>query len=162
MQLLQAGSKISGPPNKPRSGNTGQAKDSCDTLLPAPRNQKQLKQLLGVCGFYSRFIVNYATYVEFLLPLLRIQNKCKWTSEKQAAFEAQSAQFAHSIYLVHPGEDLPCVINTDASERAIVDYCCKSIRKAKFILFGLRRMCCHQCSRDIRHASRNYSQSSTS
>jgi hypothetical protein len=38
---------------------------------PAPKNQKQLRQFIGICNFHQQFIVNYATYVEPLLVLLR-------------------------------------------------------------------------------------------
>ena len=27
---------------------------------PAPRNQKQLRQFIGTCGFYYKFVINYA------------------------------------------------------------------------------------------------------
>jgi hypothetical protein len=42
---------------------------------PAPRNHKQLRRFLGVCGFHQRFIINYASYVAPLLVLLQKQNK---------------------------------------------------------------------------------------
>jgi len=44
---------------------------------PAPRNQKQLRRFLGVCGFHQRFIVNYASYVAPLLVLSQKQSKWK-------------------------------------------------------------------------------------
>jgi hypothetical protein len=48
---------------------------------PRPRNPKQLKQFLGVCNFHHRFIINYASYVAPLLPLLKQGRKWKWTTE---------------------------------------------------------------------------------
>jgi hypothetical protein len=27
---------------------------------PAPKNQRQLRQFLGVCNYYHRFVINYA------------------------------------------------------------------------------------------------------
>jgi hypothetical protein len=53
---------------------------------PAPRNQKQLKKILGVCNFHQRFIVNYAEYVAPLLQLLRKNTPWKWSVEVQEAF----------------------------------------------------------------------------
>jgi hypothetical protein len=41
---------------------------------PAPRNQKQLRQLLGICNYHHRFITNYADYVAPLLGLLKKRN----------------------------------------------------------------------------------------
>jgi len=40
----------------------------------APKNEKQLRGFLGVCGFHQRFIINYASYVAPLLVLLQKQN----------------------------------------------------------------------------------------
>ena len=42
---------------------------------PAPRNQKQLRRYLGVCGFHQRLVINYASYVAPLLVLLQKQSK---------------------------------------------------------------------------------------
>jgi hypothetical protein len=86
---------------------------------PAPRNQKQLRRFLGVCGFHQRFIINYASYVASLLVLLQKQIKWKWSSEMQSAFETLRKRFAHSIHLIHPDDDLPYIIHTDASGKAI-------------------------------------------
>ena len=86
---------------------------------PGPRNQKQLRRFLGVCGFHQRVIINYASYVAPLLMLLQKQNKWKWSTEMQLAFEALRERFAHSIHLVHPDDNLPYIIHTDASGKAV-------------------------------------------
>jgi hypothetical protein len=38
---------------------------------PAPRNQKQLRQFLGICGFHHNFVLNYADFVAPLSPMLK-------------------------------------------------------------------------------------------
>jgi hypothetical protein len=86
---------------------------------PAPRNAKQLRQLLGTCNFHSRFIVGYANYIAPLLPMLKQGTKWKWTTELQAAFERLRASFASSIHLIHPHDELPYEIYTDASQLGI-------------------------------------------
>jgi len=86
---------------------------------PAPKNQKQLRKFLGVCNFHHQFIVNYASYVEPLIALLRKGNGWSWTTELQRAFETLRSKFAESIYLVHPDEKKDWIINTDASGKAI-------------------------------------------
>jgi hypothetical protein len=72
-----------------------------------------------VCNFHQRFIVNYAEYVAPLLQLLGKNIPWKWTAEMQEAFESLRGKFANTIHLVQPDEDLPYLINTDASARAI-------------------------------------------
>jgi hypothetical protein len=106
-----------------RITNMGVSADSgrIEAILkyPAPRNMKQLRQLLGTCNFDSTFIVGYSNYVAPLLPLLKGGNKWKWTKEMQTAFEALRESFANSIQLVHPREDLPYLVYTDASKLGI-------------------------------------------
>jgi hypothetical protein len=86
---------------------------------PTPRNQKQLRQFLGVCNFHHQFIVNYAEYASPLLTLLRKGSKWSWPPEMHKAFEELRAKFAHSIYLVQPDDSQDYTINTDASAKAI-------------------------------------------
>jgi hypothetical protein len=45
--------------------------------------------------------------------------KWKWTAYLQKAFEELRAQFANSIHLIHPNDELPYSIYTDASKFAI-------------------------------------------
>jgi hypothetical protein len=85
-----------------------------------PRNQKQHRRFLGVCGFHQRSIINYANYVAPLLVLLQKQSKWKWSTEMHLAFETLHERFAHSIHLIHPDDNLPHVIHTDASGKAVV------------------------------------------
>jgi hypothetical protein len=86
---------------------------------PAPKNQRQLRQFLGVCNYHHRFIVNYASFVAPLLQLLKKGIRWRWTDDLQKAFEVLRAKFADSIQLVHQDETLPYSINTDASNKAI-------------------------------------------
>jgi hypothetical protein len=86
---------------------------------PRSRNVRNLKQVLGTCNYHHRFIVNYASYVAPLIPLLKKGQKWRWNDELQAAFETLRSKFAESIHLVHPDQSLPYAIYTDASKRAI-------------------------------------------
>jgi hypothetical protein len=72
-----------------------------------------------VCNFHQQFIVNYASYAEPLLVLLRKGNKCSWSFTLQNAFETLRAKFAESIHLVHPDERKAYIISTDVSGKAI-------------------------------------------
>ena len=68
---------------------------------------------------HQRFIINYASNVEPLLVLLRKQSKWKWSTELQSAFETLGERFAHSIHMIHPDDNLPYVVHTNASGKAI-------------------------------------------
>jgi len=86
---------------------------------PAPRNHKQLTKFLGMRNFHQRFIVNYAEHVAPLLQLFRKNSPWKWSAEMQEAFVTLREKFASTIHLVHLDGNLPYIINTDASMKAI-------------------------------------------
>ena len=86
---------------------------------PAPRNQKQLRQILGTYNYHHRFIINYVAYVAPLLRLLKKGTKLKWTPEMQIVFETMREKFANTIYLIQPEERLPYIIHMDSSSKTI-------------------------------------------
>jgi hypothetical protein len=72
-----------------------------------------------MCNFHQRFIVNYTEYVAPPLQLLRKNTPWKWSVEMEEAFVMLRDKYAISTHLVHPNENLPYIINTDASTKAI-------------------------------------------
>jgi hypothetical protein len=50
---------------------------------------------------------------------LRKNTLWKWSVEKEEAFVTLRGKYAISTHLVHPNENLPYIINTDASTKAI-------------------------------------------
>jgi translation initiation factor 2 beta subunit (eIF-2beta)/eIF-5 len=51
--------------------------------------------------------------------LLKKGNRWKWTPELNRTFETLREKFANTIHLVQPNENLPYIIHTDASSKAI-------------------------------------------
>ena len=49
--------------------------------IPSPRNDKELRRILGIFGWYSRFIENGAEKKIQLFKLLR--KNCKWTWDQE-------------------------------------------------------------------------------
>jgi len=64
-------------------------------------------------------VISYADFVAPFSPMLKKGVKWKWTAHLQKAFEELRPQFANSIHLIHPDDDLPYSIYTDASKFAI-------------------------------------------
>ena len=103
-----------------------------------PKNQRQLRKFFGICDFHQQFILDYSTYVEALLILLRKGNKWQWTDALQQAFETLRAKFSHSIQLIHKYEQKGWIINPDASGhrfsiitgkgRWMIQYCINCIK----------------------------------
>ena len=59
------------------------------TLLewPVPSNVTELRQLLGLVGYYRRFIQNCSTITAPLTKLLKKNTKFIWDSDCQNSFE---------------------------------------------------------------------------
>lgn len=86
---------------------------------PAPRNVRQLRQFLGMAGWYRRFVEDFATIT---FPLTELQSKRKtfrWTSTEQEAFEKLKTRLATAPVLVHPDYGKRFIVQCDASSTGL-------------------------------------------
>lgn len=86
---------------------------------PAPTNIKQLRRFLGMIGWYSRFIENFATIKVPLTNLLHKDCKWHWGPEQQDSFENLKLAITKAPVLVRPDFTLPFQIHADASNFAV-------------------------------------------
>jgi hypothetical protein len=84
--------------------------------FPKPRNIKEIRRFLGMCGFYRHFIDNYSKIVEPLTKLLKKSNNFNWKSEQQASFEELIKLIADSVTLAFPVFSERFIVSTDASD----------------------------------------------
>jgi hypothetical protein len=85
---------------------------------PPPRQVKDLRQFLGLTGFYRHFTQNYATIAAPLTDLLGPQ-PLQWSSRENQAFEGLKAALTNAPVLAFPDSTKPFVYGTDASDFAI-------------------------------------------
>ena len=52
-----------------------------------PRNSKEIKQFLGLAGYYRKFIQNFAKIAKPLSKLVKKDEPYRWTDEQQIAFD---------------------------------------------------------------------------
>ena len=115
--------------------STDPEKVSAVTSWPVPRNIKELRQFLGFCGFYRRYVEHYAKIVEPLHQLLCGQStngqagkrkkgskkpklkpvKWTWGLAQQEAFETIKERLTTSPILAYAQYDSPFSVRTDAS-----------------------------------------------
>ena len=84
-----------------------------------PQSVQEVRQFLGFCSYYRRFIPNFA---DIARPLHRMTEKnanFKWTSEAGAAFEHLRKQLATTPVLVYPDFEREFILHTDASDSGI-------------------------------------------
>ena len=84
-----------------------------------PSTIKGVREFLGFIGYYRRFVPDYSTVAQPLVCLLGKDCKFKWTDACQDAFKALRALLIKAPVLAFPKEDLPYIVDTDASDYGI-------------------------------------------
>lgn len=87
--------------------------------IPRPKNNRQLKRILGVCNYFSRFCYNYALTIAPLYRLLRKDQKWEWTELQQKAFDDLKHMFLQTCTISHPDFTQPMYLQTDSSDLGV-------------------------------------------
>ena len=87
--------------------------------MPSPKNVKELRRVLGMFGWYSRFIENEAEFKVPLVRLLRKENPWHWGDEQEEAFQRLKRALAEAPVLARPDFSKTFTIHADASQYAI-------------------------------------------
>ncbi|GFY30247.1 transposon Tf2-9 polyprotein [Trichonephila clavipes] len=83
-----------------------------------PKNQKQLKCFLGMCGYYRHLIPDYATKIH-ILNILCNSRTFTWTGVHQKQFEELQGIFLTKPFIVQTDWTKQFFLNTDGSHIAI-------------------------------------------
>lgn len=86
---------------------------------PVPQNIAQLKALLGMIQYYSKFLPSLNVTFAPLHRLLRKDAVWEWTEECQVAFDSCKKALCSKRLLAHYNPSLPMVITCDASNDGI-------------------------------------------
>ncbi|CAK9834649.1 Retrovirus-related Pol polyprotein from transposon 17.6 [Anthophora retusa] len=86
---------------------------------PRPKNAKNVREFLGLAGYYRRFINKFSHISKPLTALLKKENKFTWGSEQENAFSTLRNALCHEPVLQYPNFDEPFHITTDASGHAV-------------------------------------------
>ena len=81
---------------------------------PKPENVQQLRSLLGLINYYSKFVANLASLLHPLNQLLQHNVKWKWTKECTSAFEQAKKELVSAKILARYDPDLPMKMAADA------------------------------------------------
>ena len=84
--------------------------------LPAPKSAKEIKQFLGLTGYYRKFVPRFS---DISRPLTRQTNKetiFNWTPECQKSFELLKSYLRGEPILKYADTSKPYILYTDASE----------------------------------------------
>ena len=89
--------------------------------LKQPKTKKQVRSLVGLASYYSKFIPGFATLTVPLTNLTKKgkSNKIVWTVECDSALRTIQTLLSSYPILMLPNVNLPFVVSTDASTTGI-------------------------------------------
>ena len=83
---------------------------------PKPKNMKDVRRLLGMAGWYRRFIPNFSTITAPLTELIKKGKKFEWSDRAENALEDVKKALVSEPVLANPDYEQPFTIQTDASD----------------------------------------------
>lgn len=86
--------------------------------MPAPKNPKQVKQFLGLVGYYRKFVPRFADIARPLTNLTKQDQVYEWTEKCQDTFQLLKDMLLKEPILKYPDPNKPYILYTDASKYA--------------------------------------------
>ena len=86
--------------------------------MPAPTTPKEIKQLLGLVGYYRKFTPRFADIARPMTNLTKQYVSFEWTLQCQTSFEMLKDALITSPILKYPDPNKPYTLFTDASKYA--------------------------------------------
>ena len=91
---------------------------ACIKEMPPPKTPKEIKQFLGLVGYYWKFIPRFSDVARLLNVLTRKDIPFEWTPICQESFELLKTSLMTEPVLTYPDPNHPYVLFTDASKYA--------------------------------------------
>ena len=84
--------------------------------MPVPNSAKEIKQFLGLTGYYRKFVPRFADISRPLTTLTKKDVKFEWTSACQKSFELRKEALCGEPVLKYADTSKPYTLYTDASK----------------------------------------------
>ena len=88
----------------------------CIKHMPVPKNVKEIKQFLGLTGYYRKFVPRYADISRPLTTLTNKDKKFEWTPACQKSFDLLKETLCGEPVLKYADTSKPYTLYTDASK----------------------------------------------
>ena len=86
--------------------------------MPAPKIPKEVKQFLGLVGYYRKFVPQFADISRVLTHLTKKDVEFKWTPECENCFQILKKSLQESLIIRYPDPEASYTLYTDASKYA--------------------------------------------
>ena len=88
----------------------------CIQHMPAPKNTKEIKQFLGLTGYYRNFVPRFADISRQWTTLAKKDQKFEWTPACQKSFDLPKETLCSEPILKYVDTSKPYTLYTDASK----------------------------------------------
>jgi hypothetical protein len=86
---------------------------------PSPRKVKELRRVLGLIGWFRKFIPHYSEITQPMAKLLRKGTTFHWTKEQENSLQELKIRLLHSEVSAFPQFNLPFYLAVDSSSKGI-------------------------------------------
>ena len=108
---------------------------SAITKMDLPKNATEIITFLGMCGYYRKFIKNYASHTQLLRDKAsRIPFTPYTPEELQSIDYLKNILIGDKVMVHHPNYDIPFEIHTDASSKGLGAVLCQIIDKQERVI----------------------------
>jgi len=87
--------------------------------FPQPDNRKQVQSLLGLAGYYRKYLAHYSDLTLPLTDMLKKNKKFEWTEAAQRAFVDLKSRLASRPILKSPDYNKQFLLAVDASQNCV-------------------------------------------
>lgn len=87
--------------------------------FPRPTNLREVREFLGLIGYYRRHINQFSREAKPLTRLTAKNVKFEWTDDAEGAFQSLKQRLVEAPILRYPDFRIPFVLATDASQYAL-------------------------------------------
>ena len=95
--------------------HTDQAKVKSIKEFPTPKDPHEVRQFLGLAGYYRRFVAKFSQLSVPLTKLLRKDISWEWGTEQEKAFTSLVDRLCEAPILAHFNPTFPISVQADAS-----------------------------------------------
>ncbi|WVZ98042.1 hypothetical protein U9M48_043525 [Paspalum notatum var. saurae] len=106
--------------------------------IPQP---KEVREFLGLAGYYWRFIENFSKTAKPMTSLLEKDVEFKWTADRQAAFDELKKRLTTALVLTLPDLQKKFIVYCDASRDGLG---CVLMQEGKVVAYGSRQLHKHE------------------
>jgi hypothetical protein len=117
------------------------AKISAIRNWETPKSATQIRQFLGLAGYYRRFIENFSIIAKPLTKLTHKEEKFVWSSDQEEAFRILKEKLTSAPILALPEGNEGFAIYSDAS---VLGYGCVLQQNSKVIAYASRQLKKHE------------------